>query len=102
MGYSELRPVYTGQPVNVTITVDGSGSIAGQTFSAAVYNPDGTAATGTPTAAVLDGAARTVLLTLPAQATPGEYSWEVRRTDDSSNLVVAHGRVDVYLSGGRS
>lgn len=102
MGYSELRPAYTGEPVSVTITVDGVGSIAAWSFTAAVWNPDGTSATGTPAAVVLDGTARTVLLTLPGQATPGEYAWECRRTDSGNNLVVAHGRIDVYLSGGRS
>lgn len=100
--YSELRPCYTSEnPYSVTITIDGSGTIAGQVFVAAMFNPDGTAATGTPTADINDAAARKVLVTLPSQANAGEYGWELRRTDDGSGLVVAHGIVDVRRTGGR-
>lgn len=103
-GYSEQRPAYTDEAAHaITVTLAGSGSIAGQTFAAAMYAPDGTAADGTPIAAVVgDGTARQVLVTLPGQGTAGEYGWDLRRTDDDSDLVVAHGRIDITLSGGRS
>lgn len=100
--YTELRPAYTGEAsYTATITIDGSGTISGQTFSAAMFKPDGTAATGTPTAVILVAADRTVTLTLPSQSIAGEYSWECRRTDDSSNLVVAHGIIEIQKTGGR-
>lgn len=94
--YSELRPAYTDESAyQVTITIEGTGSIAGQTFGAALFNPDGTPADGAPTAAVSDASARQVLVTLPGQPSAGEYGWVCRRTDDGSALVVAHGLVDV-------
>lgn len=100
--YSEMRPAYVDEAsYTATITIDGSGTISGQTFSAAMFKPDGTAATGTPTAVILVAADRTVTLTLPTQTIAGEYSWAVRRTDDASNLVVAHGVIDIQNTGGR-
>lgn len=103
-GYSEQRPAYAGEAEHaITVTLAGSGSIAGQTFAAQMWDPDGTAADGTPTAAVVgDGTARQVLVTLPGQGVAGEYGWDLRRTDDESDLVLAHGRIDIQLSGGRS
>jgi hypothetical protein len=94
--YSEPRPAYTGE-VNypVVITLAGTGSIASWTFSAHLYNPDGTAAAGSPTASVTDGPNRKVTATLPGQSAPGLYAWAVRRTDDSSNDVVARGIIEI-------
>lgn len=100
--YAELRPAYTGEEsYSVTITVEGAGSIAGQEFSATLLKPDGTTASGSATAEILDADDRTVLVTLPGQTAPGEYLWECRRTDNDSNLLVAHGVVDVQRTGGR-
>ena len=95
--YFEARPAYVGETggYEIDLTLTGSGSISGWTFSAAMKNPDGTAATGTPTAVVADATLRTVTLTLPAQATAGEYFWSVRRTDDSSDDVIAHGTIEI-------
>lgn len=99
--YHELRPAYTGEASYAAlVTVEGTGTIAGQTFAAVLRAPDGTEVPGA-TAVVDDAAARRVLVTLPGRATPGECPWEVRRTDDGTNLVVAHGRLDVTPSGGR-
>jgi hypothetical protein len=101
--WNELRPAYTGEAsYPVTITLSGSGSIAGWTFSAAMFDPDATAAAGSPTAVVTDAVNRKVLLTLPGQAAAGDYGWEVRRTDDSSGDVVAHGVIEVTKSAGRA
>jgi hypothetical protein len=100
--YTELRPCYTSEATySVTVTIDGAGTIAGQTFAAALFNPDGTAATGTPTATVSDAANRKVLVTLPGQAVAGEFPFTLRRTDDASSLVVAHGIAHVTKPGGQ-
>ena len=94
--YAEIRASYTGETnYQATIVIVGSGSITGWTFLAEMKNPDGTTATGSPTAVVSDAANRKVLLTLPAQTVAGEYFWSVRRTDDGSDDVIAHGVIEI-------
>ena len=90
---SEIRPAYTGETNYVaTITIDGTGSITGWTFSASLVGLSGTQSA---TAVVQNATARSVTLTLPGQATAQDAEWSVRRTDDGSSSVVAYGVIEI-------
>jgi hypothetical protein len=95
VGYSELRPVFTGETVTLTITVDGSGSIAGQTFSGALYSPTGGEILDAVAVVIADAAARRLTATINPMALPGDHKLIVRRTDGANNHVVFQGVVEV-------
>lgn len=96
LGYFEMRPAFTGEtPLTVTCTIEGSGSIAGWTFSGQLYNPSGSEVAGAVTVAIANAANRIITITIAGQSTAGDHVVVVRRTDDSSQLVVAHGVVEL-------
>lgn len=94
--WKTLRPAFTGETsYAVVVTIEGTGTIAGQVFSAQMTKYDGSPAPGSATAVVTDPGARQVTVTLPGQAVAGDYQWALRRTDNGSNLVVSGGTVEV-------
>lgn len=94
-GYFEARPAFLGELTTLTVTVAGSGSIAGWIFGGTLYGPNGTDSGQTVTAAVLNAGARTVLVTFRLPSTgPGDYKIVLIRTDDSSGLVVCNGIIE--------
>ena len=94
--YSELRPAYTGEATyTVVITIDGSGSIAGQGFDGILTDPGGTVVADAISVEVADPDGRTITVTIDGQDDPGDYRFVIRRTDDDSNAVVALGVLDI-------
>lgn len=94
--YFEQRPVYLNEPDTITATVAGSGSIAGWTFAGHLYDASGNEIVGgISSATVTDADNRIVTVVVAGQSVAGDYVVEVRRTDDSSNLVVVRGAVEV-------
>lgn len=92
--YVELRPYFTDEESHVaTITLDGSGSIAGQIFEGELVGEDGTEST--VTVAIASASDRTLTLTFAGQSVAGDYRWSIRRTDNGSETVVATGVLEV-------
>ena len=94
--YQEIRPAFTGDATyTATLTLPGTGSIAGYTFTAVLTDAGGTVIAGGATAVVLSGSGRTVTLTVVGRSTAGDYHYAVRRTDSGLSDVVASGVVEV-------
>jgi hypothetical protein len=97
--YAEVRPAYTVEAsYRVLVTIDGSADLTAWTFQGNLYKPDGTLVSGEVAAAITSVPLRQMTVTITGQAEEGEYRWEVHRTDDGSNFVVATGAIEI-LSG---
>lgn len=93
--FFEQRVTYLNETVTLTVTVSGSGSLAGWTFTGALYGPDGTEVEDAVTAELLDADERTVTVTVTDLDTAGDYRVAVTRSDDDSGLLVVRGVIEV-------
>lgn len=93
--YSEFRPAYVGEPISVSCTIEGSGSIAGTTYAGTLIDPTGEEVTGAVTVTIADAPGREITISIEAQDTRGDYTLSVRRTDDATDLVVLTGTVEL-------
>ena len=88
MVYQEFRPYFLNAASYALAYV---GGVMGQMYAGFMYDPSGVPAVGSVTVT-------TSLLTLPGQSSPqpaGLWRWEVLRTDDGSNNVVAYGVIEL-------
>jgi hypothetical protein len=91
-GPYELRPFFTGEDATIVATLDGAGSIAGQTFAFDLFNPDGTAVSSGLAVSITDAAARQVTAVISGvDLAAGDYPWAIRRTDTGSRTVSSYG-----------
>ncbi len=93
--YTELRPAYVAEATYVvSVRLRGEGDISTWTFDGFLYSAF-QLLPGMVTVSIADPIARILTVTITGQTTPNIYTWEVRRTDDSSNLVVKWGIIDI-------
>lgn len=99
MSYSffEVRPVYCGEVVTISATIDGDGDISSWTFTGQLFDPAGDEVTtvDTVTVEIADGASRLLTVIVAGQESPGTYRVIVFRTDDDSGLVVLKGDLEI-------
>lgn len=94
--FSEVRAAYTGENnYQIVVTIDGSADLTDWTFSGKLYREDGTEVAGALNAALTSIPLRQATITIVGQSVEGEYRWEIHRTDDSSNFVVALGSIEI-------
>lgn len=96
---------YEGEDFAVDVTVEGSGSIAGQGWAFVLSDIDGVVVLRETTVGgglvITEATARTMTLTLSSgdtNRTPGEYRYEVNRTDAGYKTVGAKGKFDILDS----
>lgn len=102
-GYIEFRPYYTGEDYYLTITVSGTGSIAGWTLAGKLWDGTGTEIVNAVTVTITDAANRVILLTIAGQNLPAlpyyqQYQFQLMRTDIGNRFVVAWGPIDIVDS----
>ena len=94
--YTEVRPAYTGENnYQIVVNIDGTADLTSWTFEGKLYQPGGTEVPGAVTAVMTNIPQRQATITIAGQSAPGEYRWELRRADDSSNFVVALGCIEL-------
>lgn len=91
-GPFELRPAFVGEIISIVDTVEGSGSITGQTYEMKVWGPDGVLLSTGVSCSITDAANRKVTGVV-AVTVRGVHHWSIRRTD--SFLVSARGTLIV-------
>ncbi|AMV24591.1 hypothetical protein VT84_09360 [Gemmata sp. SH-PL17] len=101
-GYIECRPAAVSEDYTITITVEGTGSIAsGWAFAGTLWNGEtGQEVVGAVSVAITDAANRVITATIAGlnlAALPyyKQHRFEVRRTDDGARTVVAYGVLDL-------
>ena len=94
--YTEVRPAYTGENnYQIVVTIDGTSDLTAWAFAGKLFRPDGTEVAGAVSAAMTSIPLRQATITIAGQTAEGEYRWEIHRTDDSSNFVVALGSIEI-------
>lgn len=94
--FQTLRPAFVNEDYSLTITVEGSGSIAGWTLAGHLYEPGGTEIAAAVSVTITDAANRVAVAAITGQnLDAGTYRITVYRTDSGSRVLVWWGDLEI-------